>query len=83
MNTTENPANIHKEFHLAQQLNQAKALLRSVSRIVETIELCREGIWSEHKPALDRILRDFDLLGFELSPDTLSEIRQSNSETFE
>lgn len=42
------------------------SMLRATRRIIETIELCRLGVWEEHRPALDSILRDFKAAGFDV-----------------
>lgn len=57
-----------------QSLGFAVGQLRAVARIINTIELCREGVWEEHKPALDSILRDFNQAGFDIDPETLAEV---------
>jgi hypothetical protein len=60
---------------------RAHRILNQVSRIVTTIELCRDGVWEDHKPALDSILRDFHAIGyFELSPSTLKELNPDTPE---
>jgi len=57
-----------------QSLGVALEHINAVARIITTIELCREGVWEEHKPALDSILRDFDQAGFDINPKTLAEV---------
>jgi hypothetical protein len=64
---------------LRAALRNASQTLNAVARIVTTIELCRDGIWEEHKPALDSILRDFDKIkAFDglLAPSTKEEIQE-------
>jgi hypothetical protein len=60
--------------HLQAQVRHCNQTLNAVARIITTIELCREGVWEEHKPALDSILRDLNQAGFYISPDTLAEV---------
>jgi predicted nucleic acid-binding protein len=50
------------------------AKVQSVNKIIETMELCRLGVWEEHRPAIDSILRDLHRAGFEISKRTLNEI---------
>jgi hypothetical protein len=64
----------HELTNARQSLGFAVQQLNAVARIITTIELCREGVWEEHKPALDSILRDFNQAGFDISPDTLAEV---------
>jgi hypothetical protein len=55
------------EKNLMTEIEKRQAsMLRATRRIIETIELCRLGVWEEHRPALDSILRDFKSAGFDV-----------------
>lgn len=56
------------------EIMQALQQVQSVNKIIETMELCRLGVWEEHRPAIDSILRDLHRAGFEISKRTLNEI---------
>jgi predicted nucleic acid-binding protein len=56
------------------EIIRALQSVQSVNNIIETMELCRLGVWEEHRPAIDSILRDLHRAGFEISKRTLNEI---------